>query len=200
MKYSLAISAALASLALASPLQKRQDIDFAAYDAIPVLPDVAAPAGDVAPAQITYAPSAVASAAAAAATEATQIGSGADAVVSAISKRSAVELVKRNACDARAAGNGPTAVPDTPEGFKSYAAFTGNATKASTPVGYQSIVTNSNAAAQDATYLTYTMMSSYDPKACAAFCQSQQGCNSFNLCMCSLLSLYAPPHRLTGIN
>jgi len=189
MKYFFAIATALAGLALATPVRKRQNIDFAAYDAVPVLPDIAAPAGDVPPAQVTYAPSVVASAAAAAATEAVIIG-GADAAVSAVSKRSVAEVVKRNACDPRAAGNGPTAVPDTPQGFQAYSAFSGKATGAVTPVGYQSIVTSGNAAAQDSTYMTYKMMSSYDPNACATFCQSQQGCNSFNICKNTMLSVF----------
>ena len=45
MKYNTLALAAVASLASASPLQKRQDIDFAAYKAQPTLSDVAAPVG-----------------------------------------------------------------------------------------------------------------------------------------------------------
>lgn len=54
MKYTLALASFL-GLTLAGPIiQKRvpQDIDFDAYNAIPVLPDLAAPAGDVTPAVV----------------------------------------------------------------------------------------------------------------------------------------------------
>jgi len=182
MKYiSLAI-VAFTGLSLATPVvQKRQNIDFAAYNAIPDLPDVAAPAGDPAPAKATYVASVVAEVAADAAVAATVVGSGSAAAVTNLNvKRS---LNKRQACDPRTPGSGPAVNnPDTPEAFQAYAAFSTAASGAGVPVGYQRIITNGLAAAQDSTYMTYTMMSTYDTAGCAAFCQAHQGCNSFNLC------------------
>jgi len=61
MKHFVAALAAFAAISSAKPLEKRQDIDFAAYNAVPILPDVAAPAGDAAPAVATYDATSVAS-------------------------------------------------------------------------------------------------------------------------------------------
>jgi len=185
MKY-LAI-ASFAGLALAGPIQKRQNIDFAAYNAIPSLPDVAAPIGDPVPAVVPdNLVSAAAQAAAAAVTNvaaATVTGSVA-AVTNVPTRRSPDEgLLKRAACAAQAAGGGPSVSnPDTATAFTAYPAFGLAATSATTPAGYAAIVVNATASASDPTYLSYMMLSTYDVASCAAFCGSKQACNSFNIC------------------
>jgi len=174
MKYTTAIFAICAQLSLGSPVQKRQDIDFSAYKAIPTLADVAAPAGDPSPSPVTYDASAVATVAAAAATTA--------ATIEPVTTDAAIK--KRDACSLNAAGTGPavTLPDDSASAFQSYSAFAAAATTVTTPVGYQKVLTNGLGSAQDATYMTYTMLSAYDPNACAEFCQAHQGCNTFNLC------------------
>ena len=179
MKHFVFAAVAFAALSLANPIDKRQDIDFAAYNAVPTMADLAAPAGNAAPTTVTYDASSVASAAAAAATSAGSVGvsTGSNAVVSKHANR------KRSACSVQMAGIGPTVrSPDTADAFQRYDAFARNAKTVSTPVGYRRVVTNALASAQDSTYLTYTMLSAYDPTACATFCQRISGCNSFNIC------------------
>jgi len=182
MKYIATTMMALVGLSLATPIvQKRQNIDFAAYDAIPDLPDVAAPAGDSKPAIVTYAPSAVASAAAQAMTATT---GAIAAAVTDVNKRSVNVLARRSSvCSANTPGAGDVVNnPDTAAAFQAFSNFGNNATQAVVPVGYKRVVTNGTGAASDSTYMTYKMMSSYDTAGCMTFCQSQQGCNSFNIC------------------
>jgi len=177
MKYSAIAIAALAQLASSSPLQKRQDIDFAAYEAQPTLADVAAPAGypSVTP-TASYNAAAVASTAAADVTTALTV-SAAIAVSSGLEKR-------QQACSTNPSGAGPTASPDTPAGFQSNSIISADAAAATAPVGYVEVAQNALGAAQDATYLTYTLLNSYNATLCADFCQDTDGCNTFNLCMC----------------
>lgn len=186
MKYLPVVVAALVGLSSATPLQKRQDIDFDAYEAVPQLPDVAAPAGDVQAAAATYTASVVAEAAAAAATsgaDETALNSGSDAYVDGVSKRSLGGLYKRSACATRTPGTGPAVhSPDTASAFQAYPAFSAAATASPVPVGYNLVVSDALAAAQDPTYMTYTILSSYNVATCEAFCQANQGCNSFNIC------------------
>ena len=170
MKYTAAVVVALAHLALASPVQKRQDIDFSAYKAIPTLADVAAPAGTPSPSPVTYDADAVATVAAAAATTA--------ATIAPVTTGASIK--KRDACS-------PSS-DDTASAFQSNSAIIAAATGAATPVGYKNVLTNGLGAAQDATYMTYTMMSAYDPLACAEFCQAHQGCNTFNICKFTTIS------------
>lgn len=59
MRTSAAVSFALLGLAVASPVP--QDIDFAAYEAIPVAEDVSAPVGAVVSSAVSYNPSLAAS-------------------------------------------------------------------------------------------------------------------------------------------
>lgn len=191
MKYSAVVIAALAQLTLSSPLQKRQDIDFSAYKAVPTLADVAAPVGDPTPSPVTYDASAVATVAASAITTALSIGP--------VATNAAIK--KRDACSSNAPGTGPsvTSPDDSASAFQSYSAFSAAATGAITPVGYQKVLTNGLGSAQDATYMTYTMMSAYDPTACAEFCQAHQGCNTFNICEFLATNLYLS-HQHTDVH
>lgn len=171
MKSTILSFATLLVLSSAARIHKRQDLDFAAYNAVPELPDVAAPAGDQQNNSITrtYDATSVAQAAVAAVTAAPTILSGA--------------ISRRADCAAAQAGTGPVVnQPDTPAAFQAYAAFGNNAISAVTPFGYNVIYKNGTASAQDSTYITYTMLNSYDVGSCAAFCQANAGCNSFNIC------------------
>jgi len=170
MKYNTLTVVAFACLASAN-VQKRQDIDFSAYAAQPTLPDVAAPVGFVSATTASYDATAVASSAAADITTALSVSA-------ALKKR----VVAPSSCTSNPAGTGPTASPDTPSGFISYSAFQAAATGAATPVGYKNVLTNGAGSVQDSTYMTYKMLDSYDPLACAEFCQANQGCNTFNVC------------------
>jgi hypothetical protein len=60
MRTSAAVSFALLGLAVALPAP--QDIDFDAYDSVPVLPDIAAPVGASIVSTVTYNPTSAASA------------------------------------------------------------------------------------------------------------------------------------------
>jgi len=178
--YNALALAALASLAAASPLQKRQDIDFSAYAAQPTLADVAAPVGFASvTSTASYDATAVAVSAAAEITTALS--------VSAALKNRRDSLEIQSSCTTNPTGSGPTATPDTPSGFLTYSAFSAAATGVATPVGYKNVLTNGNGYLQDSTYMTYTMLDSYDPLPCAEFCQANQGCNTFNICEYSIL-------------
>jgi hypothetical protein len=187
MKSFTIITCTLFGFALASPINKRQDLPIDDYNSIPHLPDVAAPAGDVAPAEVvSYNPTSVASAAAA---EATNTNSLTPDVVT---------VVKREECTTRSY-NGPqvTAPTDDPDSFLNYAPFAASATAAAQatalPTGYAVVpgFVNLKASIQDSHYLTYTTrgLDDYKPDVCAAKCDAMAGCTAFNICR-SLLSNY----------
>lgn len=163
----------LVGLAAATPImEKRQDIDFDAYNAIGDSPDVGAPAGNTATVD-TYNPTSIISAAVSAATD---FDTGSEAVVS-----------KRAPCDPRPPGNFPpvTSPDDSPSSFLAFADFPNYALNAPTPTGYSLVsgFQNLNAAAKDPTYLTYTTnLTTYDPSVCAAWCTAKEQCKSFNIC------------------
>jgi hypothetical protein len=164
MKISAAYSATLLGFALATPVAEPQDIDFAAYNAIPMATPVSAPVG-VVPDSNPYDPATAAAAAAAAA---------------------AGDLTKRGSCAAQPAGNFPTVSPDTVAAFEANPEFTAIADAATTPAGYflSAGYQNLNASASDPTYLTYisSQLTCYDTVACAAACTKMAGCISFNIC------------------
>lgn len=181
--------AGVVSLSSALPHDKRQDIDFAAYNAIPEIPDIAAPIGITDTTNsTTYDKAQVAQAAVSAVTDA----GGAMAPVSARDNLQYIEsratqqtaniFERAAACSSNPAGTGPISDPDTDTGFQRSSVYSSTSSQAATPVGYERIVTSGLAAAQDSTYLTYKVLSSYSPAACAAACQGIQGCNSFNVC------------------
>lgn len=182
MRYSsFAALAAIAQLSLASPVQRldrRQDIDFDAYNAVPTLTDVGAPMGDPTPTSTTtYDASSVQSSAAAAITSAAASDDSDD------SDDSTNLIQKRTACATNSPGTGPVVnSPDTPAAFQSYSAFAAAASNAVTPAAFTQVAVNSLGSAQDATYMTYKTLATYDPSLCAAFCEHNAGCNSFNIC------------------
>lgn len=121
MKFSTILPVAFLSLAIAAPVAEPQDIDFDAYNAIPIETDISAPVGVADEAVVSsryvlpvnhqnyttnsysYAPTAAASAAVAAATGGTD--------------PDLTKVKKRDDCSLAAAGNFATASPDTDIGF-----------------------------------------------------------------------------------
>jgi hypothetical protein len=176
---SLALVATLVALALATPIEKRQDLPIDQYNDIPILADVGAPVGDAAPVETaSYNPSSIAAAAVAVASE-TNV---ADNI---IAKRDGAVCTTRSY-------NGPqvTVPTDDPVAFQSYAPFAASATAAAqataVPSGYAVVPgsVNLQAAIQDSHYLTYTTkdLSDYKPDICAAKCNAMAGCVAFNIC------------------
>lgn len=163
--------------AIPTSLDKRQNLNAAAYNAVPVVADAAAPMGDAPAASFSYSPSSAASAAAAAATESVTVIAASQPV------SSPTPIPISDVCQPRSPGAGPTVSnPDTADAFTSFAQFSSDATNAQVPLGYTRILTASNSAAQDSTYMMYQLFSSYDTAGCAALCTSNRGCNSFNIC------------------
>ncbi|CAO1625000.1 unnamed protein product [Sympodiomycopsis kandeliae] len=52
---------------------------------------------------------------------------------------------------------------------------------AATPAGYSLVYGPSDGANNDASYMTYSFLTQYDPAACSKLCDSTKGCVSFNL-------------------
>jgi hypothetical protein len=177
MKTSVIILYILSGLAIASPLEKRQDFDFDAYNSAPNIPDIAAPVGDAAPQEtVSY--------------DSTKLATAAASLATAANSEAVVNK-RQVACTTRSY-NGPqvTTPTDTPEAFQSYAPFAVSATAAAQPAaipsGYALVPDFINLAAsvQDSHYLTYTTrgLSDYDPSICASKCNTMAGCISFNIC------------------
>ena len=170
MKLSAVLPAALLSFAMAAPVAEPQEIDFAAYEAIEIVPDATAPIGASVPAAEIY----------------DQDSAIEEAVASAIDPADP-DLTKRGNCLAAPAGNGPvTSSPDTAEAFLANPVYSSAANGAATPPGWFLVdgYKNLHASAASPTYMTYTSspLTSYDPAKCAAICASKAGCTSFNIC------------------
>ncbi|CZT20094.1 uncharacterized protein RCC_05951 [Ramularia collo-cygni] len=88
---------------------------------------------------------------------------------------------KDDKCNAQPMGAGPAVQPDTAEAFTSFPGFSAAANAAQTPSGYKQVFKNLNAAYSGYSYITYTNLNSYDPKACADACDAYKGCSSFNV-------------------
>jgi hypothetical protein len=181
MKFPTGITAVLLSFSVAGPLAIAQNLDFDAYDSIPIAPDASAPIG-LTPDPITYDPSAVASVAASAATN------------GALSKR------QGPICTPQEVGNYPTISPDTDVGFVNDPTMALISENATTLPGFflSEGFQNLQASASDPTYMTYIsdVLTSYDPNVCAEACTSMQGCVSFNIC--KLTILHNTPHAKTN--
>ncbi|KUJ19895.1 uncharacterized protein LY89DRAFT_682731 [Mollisia scopiformis] len=177
MKTSAVLSLALLGLATASPVALPQDIDFDSYDSIPVAVDKSAPVNPVvAPAAVSYDPSAAITSAVSAATA---------AVDADLNKREIHLVEKRGSCNASPAGNAPAVSPDTDIAFLTNPDFATAANGATPPPGYFLAVGYQNlaASASSPSYLTYISdpLTSYDPAQCATACNAMTGCVSFNI-------------------
>lgn len=177
MKFTTALPVVFLGFAMAAPVAEPQDIDFNAYNAVPIADDLTAPVGNVVAEAIVYDPTAAAATAIAAATG----GANPD-----LSKRNE----KRVACAPNTAGNYPTISPDTPEGFLASPDIAAIANAAVAPPGYflSAGYKNLQASASNPSYKTYVSspLTSYDTVKCGQLCTDMPGCNSFNICMYSL--------------
>jgi hypothetical protein len=178
MKTSSVLSFALFGFALGAPVAEPQDIDFDAYDSIPVAPDLTAPIGVITPTVVEYDADVAASSAVAGATDAVN-----------------PDLTKRGSCLAQAVGNYPAISPDTDVAFLANPTIASIANSAVAPPGYFLVAgyKNLQASASNPSYLTYisSPLSSYNPAQCATACTAMTGCSSFNIFFERDPSLYA---------
>lgn len=177
---SFAFIAALAGLALANPIDKRQDLPIDQYNDIPILPDLGAPVGDAVPTETAvYDPTSVSAAVVA-------VASNTNAVDNVIAKRDDDDY-----CTTRSYNGPQVTVPtDDAAAFQSYAPFAASATAAAqataVPQGYAVVpgAVNLKASIQDSHYLTYISqeLDGYKPEICASKCDGMTGCVVFNIC------------------
>jgi hypothetical protein len=183
MRFAALSIVALASVAIAGPVQKRQDASdldalLDAYDAVPDVPDLAPPMGAItSTATVTY---------------------DATAVVAAATSAAATGLTKRDTLEQRdvdpagcvidhASGlYKGTVSPDTPDQFSADMGMQNLALNAATPPGYFLVngYKNLKASASAPGYKTMWQdnIASYDPAFCAAGCNKMAGCNTFVIC------------------
>lgn len=108
----------------------------------------------------------------------------------------------RDPCDAQPLGSGPTASPDTAQGFLDFPAFHGAANGASTPSGYELSFQNLNGSVEaNGKIMGWSTLGSYDVGACASNCDGVDGCRAFNIYFerdPSLVSIYIFPFSGVG--
>ncbi|KAH7377761.1 hypothetical protein BKA66DRAFT_588395 [Pyrenochaeta sp. MPI-SDFR-AT-0127] len=75
----------------------------------------------------------------------------------------------------------PEPVPNTLETFKHFVVYSNTAASALTPIGFERILVNSDAAIRSDKFMTYYELPSYDTNACADICKATRGCDSFNI-------------------
>ncbi|GME23513.1 hypothetical protein GTA08_BOTSDO05634 [Neofusicoccum parvum] len=159
-------------LAAAGPVHKRQTMDFAAISD-ELADDIAAidPA-DLGPVDPVVQATTVA--------DATSAYDATSAIAAATSAVTAV-VEKRSAC-ATYSGAGPV-VTSSPSAWVSDPALTTLALQAATPTNYvaASNFQNLQGAAQQMGYLTVHTLDEYSPAACAAYCDSEDLCQGFNV-------------------
>ncbi|KAF2220420.1 hypothetical protein BDZ85DRAFT_241012 [Elsinoe ampelina] len=71
--------------------------------------------------------------------------------------------------------------PDTVDNWMAYAPFQQLAFQAATPSGYVKTFNNLNASASASSYMGLWTLKSYSPSDCAAICNNNTGCTSFNI-------------------
>jgi len=84
-------------------------------------------------------------------------------------------------CAPQPAAYGPPTTPDTADAFKSNKVYSDMALKAKTPSGYEQTFSNLGASVNANSYLAYKVMESYDVAGCAAYCDSTDVCQGFNI-------------------
>lgn len=126
---------------------------------------------------------------------------------SAVTTGASSAVQKRAACDPRTSGipNNPDVDGQTDTVFQGYSGFkTASAAANNVVPGFTTVVSGSNYAASDSTYMGYQMVKSYSPSQCAAACNSMSGCQSFNICMFLVryahISMTPMTHTLQTLN
>jgi hypothetical protein len=84
-------------------------------------------------------------------------------------------------CAAQPNAYGPLTSPDTVDAFKSNPVYSDLATKAQTPSGYTQAFSNFDGSVEGSGYLSYQILTSYDPSACSALCDKTATCTGFNI-------------------
>ncbi|KAH3942327.1 hypothetical protein HBI56_194760 [Parastagonospora nodorum] len=84
-------------------------------------------------------------------------------------------------CAAQPNAYGPPTVPDTVDAFKSNTVYSDLAKNAKTPTGYAQAFSNLQGSVEGSGYLSYKLLTSYDPAACAAYCDETKTCTGFNI-------------------
>ncbi|KAI0010758.1 hypothetical protein F4779DRAFT_638391 [Xylariaceae sp. FL0662B] len=166
MRATSAFLRTLVSLAGASPLLPRQDINFSLVDSAPDPTSASIPIGPAADV-VTY----DLPAATLAATET-------PLPVEAFEKR---HLAARTACEPQPTGAGPVPSPDTDDAFVHFGYFSTVSTIAPVPAGYNLSFFNLHASNIAYGYLGYTTLDSYNTEACARQCDSITGCSGVNI-------------------
>ncbi|KAL2073289.1 hypothetical protein VTL71DRAFT_10613 [Oculimacula yallundae] len=169
---STIILSAFAALALAAP--RPQEIEFDLVDAAPDA-EIVTPPTDVSVDNVASLPVA-------------EVVKAAAASVTDVAQAEKRALRKRDGdCSAEPAGTGPRVSDpeDTPEAFLAYQPFKDDAIKhaldANVPQGYSLAYSNLQASSQTSSYLGFRTQKTYDPIACASYCDQHSGCIAFNL-------------------
>jgi hypothetical protein len=110
-----------------------------------------------------------------------------DAAIASSTSTAVTDLSKRDSCEINVVSNyAGTVSPDTDTAFLNDPTIASIANNAVPPPGYFLVTgyQNLQASAEAPSYLTFWQsdLSSYDVNACAAKCNSIQGCNSFVIC------------------
>jgi hypothetical protein len=84
-------------------------------------------------------------------------------------------------CAAQPNAYGPPTTPDTVDAFKSNTVYSDLAKNAKTPSGYTQAFSNLQGSVEGSGYLSYKLLTSYDPAACSAFCDETKTCTGFNI-------------------
>jgi hypothetical protein len=84
-------------------------------------------------------------------------------------------------CAAQPNAYGPPTTPDTVDAFKSNTVYSDLAKNAKTPSGYTQSFSNLQGSVEGSGYLSYKLLTSYDPQACASYCAETDTCTGFNI-------------------
>ncbi|ORY68179.1 uncharacterized protein BCR38DRAFT_422350 [Pseudomassariella vexata] len=84
-------------------------------------------------------------------------------------------------CAPQPLGAGPVPTPDTVPGFYKSEALSKLAKNAITPKNYTNTFRNLNASVNAISYMGLHTLNSYDPQACAEFCNTEKLCTGFNI-------------------
>ncbi|KAI8631642.1 hypothetical protein F5Y19DRAFT_401245 [Xylariaceae sp. FL1651] len=166
MKSTTLILNTLVCLVGASPLERRQELDFDLLDSVPDPTPASVPIGPTAD-TVTFDLPAV-----------TQAAIEDPLPVEVVGKRS---LGSRSACQQQPLGAGPVPVVDTPEGFSALPDFAAAANSAAVPDGYYQTFQNLNGSNNAYGYNGYSTLKSYDTAECARRCNNIKTCSGFNL-------------------
>lgn len=88
-----------------------------------------------------------------------------------------------NACEPLMIGNGPVPDIDTPHEFKNFTTLFATARIAPTPLGYKLVGQAQNGSVYGKVYHGVYYLDDYKPELCAAECDDNVDCSSFNICM-----------------